>query len=77
MKAAIPMAMEYDHIHFGVWAALGDPDKKTGLQKLTDLGIGFVQSISDDGVTERLGIGTADLQRRLGCRHPEAELRSR
>ena len=58
VKAAIPMAMEYSHIHFGVWAALGDPDKKTGLQKLTDLGIGFVQSISDDGVTERLGIGT-------------------
>ena len=58
VKAAIPMAIEYDHIHFGVWASLGDPDKTSGVQKITDLGIGFVQNIKG-GVTEKQGIGTA------------------
>ena len=56
VPAVIPMAIEYDHIHFGVWATLGDAEKD-GSQKLADLGIGFVQSIGD-GMTERLGIGT-------------------
>ena len=56
MKASIPTATAYSHIHFGVWAGLGDATK-TGAQKLADLGIGFVQSVGD-GVTERLGIGT-------------------
>ena len=58
VKASIPMAKEYSHIHFGVWAGLGDAPK-TGAQKLTGLGIGFVQNISDSGVTDRQGIGTA------------------
>ena len=57
VKADIPMAVKYDHIHFGVWAGLGEPDDR-GDQELTDLGIGFVQSVGD-GETERLGIGTA------------------
>ena len=57
VKASIPMAIPYDHIHFGVWAALGAA-AKTGAQKLDGLGIGFVQSIGD-GETARLGIGTA------------------
>ena len=46
VKAALPDASEYKHIHFGVWAALGAP-AKSGLQELSDLGIGFVQSIGD------------------------------
>ena len=46
VTAKIPEATDYKHIHFGVWAALGDPDKG-GTQKLSDLGIGFVQSIGD------------------------------
>ena len=58
VKADLPMAMPYSHIHFGVWAALGEPNAK-GVQKLTDLGIGFVQSLPEgDGPTERLGIGS-------------------
>ena len=36
----------YKHIHFGVWAALGAAEKD-GTQELSDLGIGFVQSIGD------------------------------
>ena len=44
--AKIPEGTAYKHIHFGVWAALGDP-VKDGTQELSDLGIGFVQSIGD------------------------------
>ena len=40
------MAIDYKHIHFGVWAALGAAEK-SGSQELSDLGIGFVQSIGD------------------------------
>ena len=44
VKAALPMAMDYDHIHFGVWANL----KGSGsAQTIDGLGIGFVQSIGD------------------------------
>ena len=46
VRAALPEATEYKHIHFGVWAALGAP-AKSGLQELSDLGTGFVQSIGD------------------------------
>ena len=46
VTAKIPDAADYEHIHFGVWAALGDPEKD-GTQELSDLGIGFVQSIGD------------------------------
>ena len=41
VTAMIPEATAYDHIHFGVWAALGD-DGTTPSH-----GIGFVQSIGD------------------------------
>ena len=60
VKAPIPMAKKYDHIHFGVWAALGDA-AKDGTQKLADLdlAIGFVQNISGSGVTDKQGIGIA------------------
>ncbi len=46
VKAAIPEATDYEHVHFGVWAALGAA-ARSGSQKLSDLGIGFVQSIGD------------------------------
>ena len=46
VTAKIPEATDYRHIHFGVWAALDAP-AKNGTQKLSDLGIGFVQSIGD------------------------------
>ena len=46
VTAKIAEAKEYKHIHFGVWAALGAAESD-GLQELSDLGIGFVQSIGD------------------------------
>ena len=46
VTAKIPEAMDYKHIHFGVWAALGDA-KANGDQSPSGLGIGFVQSIGD------------------------------
>ena len=57
VTAKIPEATDYKHIHFGVWAALGDPEKN-GTQKLSDLGIGFVQNFSGEGLTS-IG-GTSD-----------------
>ena len=46
VTASLPVAKSYSHIHFGVWASLGEA-AKDGAQKVTDLGIGFVQSIGD------------------------------
>ena len=46
VKAAIPEATDYEHIHFGVWAALGAA-KSDGSQSPSGLSIGFVQSIGD------------------------------
>ena len=46
VTAKIPEATDYRHIHFGAWAALDAP-AKDGTQKISDLGIGFVQSIGD------------------------------
>ena len=46
VTAALPVAKSYDHVHFGVWAGLGEA-AKDGSQKIADLGIGFVQSIGD------------------------------
>ncbi len=42
----IPGPEAYEHIHFGVWAALGDASA-SGAQDLSGMGIGFVQSIGD------------------------------
>ena len=58
VRAAIPTVAAYEHIHFGVWASLGDADEMDGSQSLAALGLGFVQNISDSGITDRLGIGT-------------------
>ncbi len=55
---SIPVASDYSHIHFGVWAGLGAA-KKTGAQELADLGTGFVQNIDGSGMTDRQGIGEA------------------
>ena len=50
VTAKIPEATDYQHIHFGVWAALGAAEKD-GSQEIDDLGIGFVQNYSDSGMT--------------------------
>ena len=62
VMAGIPEKTAYEHIHFGVWAALGAAVKETGVQELADLGIGFVQNYSDSGVTgaDMPNHGTAD-----------------
>ena len=57
VTAKIPEATDYDHIHFGVWAALGAA-AKNGTQKLSELGFGFVQNFSGVGLTS-IG-GTSD-----------------
>ena len=59
VTADIPMAEDYTHINFGVWAGLGTAKKPSGAQDLSGLGIGFVENISESGMTEKLGIGTA------------------
>ena len=46
MTVGIPGPVAYEHLHFGVWTSLGMA-AKDGSQKVTDLGIGFVQSIGD------------------------------
>ena len=48
VTAKLPEATDYDHIHFGVWAALGDAEED-GAQEVDDLGIGFVQNIVTGG----------------------------
>ena len=50
VKAAIPEATDYGHIHFGVWAALGEAEAD-GSQDIADLGIGFLQNYSGEGLT--------------------------
>lgn len=50
LMADISQAVAYDHLHFGVWANLGDAEDD-GSQELDDLGIGFVQSIGDGMAT--------------------------
>ncbi|MCY3702802.1 MAG: transferrin-binding protein-like solute binding protein [Rhodospirillales bacterium] len=50
--AELADAKEYEHIHFGVWAGLGEAEED-GTQEVDDLGIGFVQSIGG-GMTENM-----------------------
>ena len=50
VASGIPAAVEYQHIHFGAWAGLGEA-AKDGSQNIASLGIGFVQSIGD-GMTD-------------------------
>ena len=54
VTVSIPVATEYNHIHFGLWAGLNDKGAA-----IADLGIGFVQNIDGSGVTQRQGIGSA------------------
>ena len=57
--SGIPGAVAYEHLHFGVWAGLGDA-AKDGTQKVDELGIGFVQNFSGMGMTADMPItGTA------------------
>ena len=58
VRAGIPAAVKYDHLHFGVWASLGAAEKD-GSQMVDVLGIGFVQNFSDSGMTETQITGTA------------------
>ena len=44
--AAVPGPVAYEHLHFGVWAGLGEASA-AGAQDVADMGIGFVQSIGD------------------------------
>ena len=46
VTSGIPGPVAYQHLHFGVWASLGEA-AKDGSQKVTGHGIGFVQSIGD------------------------------
>lgn len=48
VTARITDAIDYSHIHFGVWAGLGEP-KTDGSQSPSGLGIGFVQNIVSGG----------------------------
>ena len=66
VTASIPTAVEYSHIHFGVWAGLTD-NEGTDNYLFADLGIGFVQNHDGSGVTSAHVIWYRLLQRRLGC----------
>ena len=46
VTVGIPGPEAYEHLHFGVWAALGAANA-AGAQDVADMGIGFVQSIGD------------------------------
>ena len=46
VTAELPVPKSYSHVHFGVWASLGEA-VKNGDQEIVDLGIGFVQSVGD------------------------------
>ena len=50
VQARIPERAAYEHVHFGAWASLGAA-KANGDQTPSGLGIGFVQSIGDAGMT--------------------------
>ena len=50
VTAQLPSAIAYDHVHFGAWAALGAA-KASGAHDPSALGIGFVQSIGEHGMT--------------------------
>lgn len=53
--SGIPGAVDYEHLHFGVWASLGDAEKD-GSQEVDELGIGFVQNFSGGGMTADMPI---------------------
>lgn len=55
VTADLPVPKSYSHLHFGVWASLGEA-AKDGSQMVTDLGIGFVQNFSGMGMTETMPI---------------------
>ena len=59
VTAKILAVADYEHIHFGVWAGLGDADKDDGSQDLAELGLGFVQNYDGSDVTDGSITGTA------------------
>ena len=58
VTAEIPVADEYSHVHFGVWAGLKDNEEGDN-SVLANLGIGFVQNHDGSGVTTGHVTGTA------------------
>lgn len=59
VTAEIPVAVDYEHINFGVWAALRDNEEGDN-SVIDDLGIGFVQNFDGSGVTTGHVTGTAN-----------------
>ena len=58
VRASLPTADDYDHIHFGVWAGLMDNEDGDN-SVIANLGIGFVQNYDKSGVTTGHVTGTA------------------
>ena len=54
VQVELPEKTDYDHIHFGVWAALDDADNTSGLQEVDGLGTGFVHNHDGSGMTETM-----------------------
>ena len=52
--AKAPAPAGYSQIHFGVWAGLTTADSSTGENEYSELGIGFVQNFTLDGMTETM-----------------------
>jgi len=57
-SASLPKAMQYSHINFGVWASLSE-EAKSAPQKVTDIGIGWVDNIDDSGINANAGVSKA------------------
>ena len=52
--AKIPEGADYNHLHFGVWSAIGEADED-GNNEITELGIAFVQNFVTGGsMTEEM-----------------------
>ena len=55
---SLPYGTDYKHIHFGVWAAVGENDDVTGDQEVSELGIAFVQNFAGGMTVEMPNNGT-------------------
>ena len=56
----LPHGTDYAHIHYGVWASVGENDDVTGDQDVTELGIAFVQNFAGGMTVEMPNNGTGD-----------------
>ena len=48
---SVPMAEDYEYIHFGLWTALADSSFLVGQNTIASLGIGFVADAAGDSMT--------------------------